>query len=71
MEKDSTINIHKAEALYALLTDEEKEIIKKLREMNLVKTEKIGKEVWYSLADDHVKKVFDISAEHIMEGEND
>ena len=33
MEKDSTINIHKAEALYALLTDEEKEIIKKLREM--------------------------------------
>jgi len=45
--------------------------LKKLREMNLVKTEKIGKEVWYSLADDHVKKVFDISAEHIMEGEND
>ena len=45
--------------------------LKKLREMNLVKTEKIGKEVWYSLADEHVKKVFDISAEHIMEGEND
>ena len=42
--------------------------LKKLREMNLVKSEKIGKEVWYSLADDHIKKVFDISAEHIMEG---
>ena len=41
--------------------------LKKLREMNLVKSEKIGKEVWYSLADDHIKKVFDISAEHIME----
>ena len=45
--------------------------LKKLREMNLVKAEKIGKEVWYSLADDHIKKVFDISAEHIMEGEDD
>lgn len=43
--------------------------LKKLREMNLVKSEKIGKEVWYSLADDHIKKVFDISAEHIMEGD--
>ena len=42
--------------------------LRKLREMNLVKSEKIGKEVWYSLADEHIKKVFDISAEHIMEG---
>ena len=41
--------------------------LKKLREMNLVKCEKIGKEVWYSLADDHIKKVFEISAEHILE----
>lgn len=44
--------------------------LKNLREMNLVKAEKVGKEVWYSLADDHIKKVFDISAEHILE-END
>ena len=45
--------------------------LKKLREMNLVKSEKIGKEVWYSLADDHIKKVFEISAEHIMEDNYD
>ena len=45
--------------------------LRKLREMNLVKTKKIGKEVWYSLADEHIKKVFDISAEHIMEGVDD
>ncbi len=45
--------------------------LRKLREMNLVKAEKIGKEVWYSLADEHIKKVFDISAEHVMEGESD
>lgn len=41
--------------------------LKNLREMNLVKSERVGKEVWYFLADDHVKAVFDISAEHIGE----
>ncbi len=45
--------------------------LKNLREMNLVKAEKVGKEVWYSLADEHVKMVFDISAEHVGELEND
>ncbi len=45
--------------------------LKKLREMNLVKAEKIGKEVWYSLSDEHIKKVFDITAEHILEDEHD
>lgn len=45
--------------------------LKNLREMNLVKAEKVGKEVWYSLADDHVKIVFDISAEHIKEERHD
>lgn len=45
--------------------------LKNLREMNLVKAEKVGKEVWYSLADDHVKMVFDISAEHIKEERHD
>ena len=45
--------------------------LRKLREMNLVKAEKIGKEVWYSLADEHIKKLFDISAEHVMEKYDD
>ncbi len=45
--------------------------LKNLREMGLVRAEKIGKEVWYSLADEHVKQVFDISKEHIGEMEND
>ena len=44
--------------------------LRKLREMNLVKAEKVGKEVWYSLADEHIEKVFEISAEHIMEDNN-
>ena len=45
--------------------------LKNLREMNLVKCRKVGKEVWYALADDHVKKVFDVALEHIREVECD
>ena len=45
--------------------------LKNLREMNLIKSRKVGKEVWYSLADDHVKEVFDVRLEHIMEGCDD
>ena len=45
--------------------------LKNLREMNLIKSRKQGKEVWYSLADEHVKEVFDISLEHIMEKDDD
>ena len=41
--------------------------LKNLREMNLIKSRKVGKEVWYTLADEHVSRVFDISLEHIME----
>lgn len=45
--------------------------LKNLRELNLIKSRKIGKEVWYTLADDHVKQVFDISLEHVLESDND
>lgn len=45
--------------------------LKNLREMNLVKCERVGKEIWYSLADEHVKQVFDISSEHVKEMYND
>lgn len=45
--------------------------LKNLREMNLIKAKRKGKEIWYTLADDHVKEVFDISLEHVLEGENE
>jgi len=41
--------------------------LKNLKEMNLVKCRKIGKEVWYSLSDGHISKIFDITFEHINE----
>lgn len=45
--------------------------LKNLHEMNLITSRKVGKEVWYTLADDHVKQVFDISLAHVMEMDND
>lgn len=36
-----------------------------LRRSGIVKCRKSGKEVFYTLDDDHVKKVFEIGAEHI------
>lgn len=38
-----------------------------LKEMNLIKSRKIGKEVWYSLADEHVLEMFEICKAHILE----
>ena len=45
--------------------------LKNLKTVNLIVGRKQGKEVWYSFADDHVKKVFDISLEHLKEGADD
>ena len=42
-----------------------------LRKMKLIKSKRIGKEVWYSLNDDHVRKVFDMAREHVLETDND
>ncbi len=38
-----------------------------LRQSKLVKARKSGKEVFYSLADDHVKKIFEMAIEHVLE----
>ena len=39
-----------------------------LKMVNLVKSRKSGKEVYYSLADDHVKSIIALGKEHIQEG---
>ena len=39
--------------------------LKTLRMSNLVKFQKLGKVVYYSLADDHVKDIFEKGFEHI------
>ena len=41
--------------------------LKTLRLNHLVKSRKEGKTVFYSLADDHVKKLFTQALDHVME----
>lgn len=41
-----------------------------LRKKQIVKSNKVGKEVYYALDDEHVKKVFDIGVEHITHKKN-
>ena len=38
-----------------------------LRQNKLVKARKVGKEVFYSLADEHVVKIIEMAIEHITE----
>lgn len=39
--------------------------LKYLRDLDIIKNKKVGKEVLYTLTDDHVKQVFNISCFHI------
>ena len=43
--------------------------LKILRDSNLVKTERQGKVIYYSLSDDHVKEVLECGVEHVLEKE--
>ena len=38
-----------------------------LREKNLVRKRKVGREVYYTLADDHVQQIFEKAVEHLHE----
>ena len=41
--------------------------LKSLKDNNLVKAERDGKSIYYALADDHVKIIFQTGIEHIKE----
>ena len=41
--------------------------LKNLRASNLVRTEKVGKNVYYSITDNHIKVILNYGIEHIME----
>lgn len=38
-----------------------------LKQMHLIKFRREGKNIWYSLADDHVKTILQMGLEHVME----
>ena len=37
-----------------------------LKQMHLIKFRRVGKNIWYSLADDHVKTILRMGLEHVM-----
>ena len=37
-----------------------------LKQMHLIKFRRDGKNVWYSLADDHVKTILEMGLQHVM-----
>ena len=37
-----------------------------LKQMDLIKFRREGKNIWYSLADDHVKNILQMGLEHVM-----
>lgn len=39
-----------------------------LRHMHLLRTRKSGRQVFYSLADDHVSRLFSLGLEHVQHG---
>ena len=41
--------------------------LKTLRDSNLVKTKRVGKVLYYSLSDDHVKSILECGIEHLEE----
>ena len=43
--------------------------LKFLKNANLIKSEKIGKVVFYMLADNHVKTIFEMGLEHVKESD--
>ncbi len=45
--------------------------LQNLREMGLVTCTRQGKEAIYSLADEHVRQVFEVSTEHVLEMKNE
>lgn len=42
--------------------------LKNLKQARLVKSERMGKEIYYTLDDEHIEKIFSLSLEHIKEG---
>lgn len=42
--------------------------LKALKNAKILKSKKVGKMVYYSLDDEHIKKIFDMGLEHITKG---
>lgn len=58
-------NVNSVATLVGLSESATSHHLRGLRQLRLVKNRKQGREVYYSLADDHIEKLFEIGLEHV------
>lgn len=63
----NTLNVDNLKDIVSMSQSAISHQLRSLREMDLVKTEKQGKNVYYSLADDHVMQIFQQALDHVFE----
>ena len=63
----ATLNVEDITRLLGMTQSAVSHQLSSLRKMNLVRTQKIGRNVFYTLADDHVMQIFKQALDHVNE----
>ena len=66
--KDSEMNVGAISELTGLSESATSHQLRGLRQLRLVRTRKEGRQVFYSLDDEHVKALYDLGLNHILHG---
>lgn len=68
--KDSNLSVNEIKDILNMTQSAVSHQLRVLKDTNLVKYERAGKNVIYSLADNHVYEIFNQAIEHVCEGDN-
>lgn len=65
---DQELNVGTIADLIGLSESATSHHLRGLRQMQLVRTRKVGRQVFYRLSDDHITQLYRIGLEHILHG---
>jgi len=68
--KDSNLSVNEIKDILNMTQSAVSHQLRVLKDTNLVKYERSGKNVIYKLADNHVYEIFNQAIEHVCEGDN-
>ena len=68
--KDSNLSVNEIKDILNMTQSAVSHQLRVLKDTNLVKCERSGKNVIYGLADNHVYEIFNQAIEHVCEGDN-
>lgn len=68
--KDSNLSVNEIKDILNMTQSAVSHQLRVLKDANLVKYERSGKNVIYSLSDNHVYEIFNQAIEHVCEGDN-